>query len=439
MALTRLFSGPETSTPEQETQAPAMGGLGNAAVTGMLPSFGGLPGLGDLVPDLPGLGDLVPDLPGLGDLIPDIPLPTLPVPELPLPGLPSLPDFGLPDIGLPGIGLPQIPGLDTIQSGLDTAGQIWDEEGMGAIFDPVGALDRHNARQELASRFEVVGDDFVGPRNHNQVSAEEYERIVQTYSDIRLGRGDLTIDTSEMTDPEQERTYRQGTMDAIADMMQTTSGRNMIYSLSNNVMQDDSGNARQFIGDHDVTGTWLESFGSDRHRHTTIRALYNDTNNNDNLTDDAHGPGDYFNGNAFADATGAHGENGAIDTSGRNHWSRDASGNRGLGTDSTIWWNPTANAGGLNAADSDVILAHEMQHTLHETQGTMASGTYTGPGPDNNKYANFERQAVGLPYPGQNPNDPQVCPENTYRAERNQLGDNFLNRDNYDTLPGRAP
>jgi hypothetical protein len=305
----------------------------------------------------------------------------------------------------------------------------------------VGPDGRHGPaqRQELSSRFQVVGDDFVGPRNHNQVSQQEYDQIVETYSNIRLGRGDLTIDTSAMTDPAQAATYRQGTMDQIADMLQTTSGRRQVMAMSNNTMLDDSGNARRFIGDTDVSDSWLSGFGSERHHHTTIRPLFNDTNNNDNLTDDAHGAGDYYNANAFADAAGAHGENGAIDTSGRNRWSRDASGRRGLGTDSTIWWNPTASAGSINPADSDVILAHEMQHAMHETQGTMATGTYSGPGPDNGKYANFERQAVGLPYPGHNPNDPDYCPENVYRAERNQLGDNYIIRPNYDTLPGRAP
>jgi hypothetical protein len=46
-----------------------------------------------------------------------------------------------------------------------------------------------------------------------------------------------------------------------------------------------------------------------------------------------------------------------------------------------------------------VVLAHEMQHAFHETQGTMGRGTFTDPtgvSPDSGGIANFERQAVGL-------------------------------------------
>ena len=402
--------------------APAAGGLGNGFMQEMM---GGAAGAIGAFP-----------MPG----IPLPRLPSFPTPEFPIPGMPEIPSPQLPEIGLPQ--LPSFGDLipDEVGEGMDTMSQIWEREGANALLDPVGALDRHNARDELASRFEVVGDDFVGPRNHNQVSAEEYDRIVQTYSDIRLGRGDLTIDTSEMTDDNQESTYRQGVMDQIGDMMETTSGRNMIYQLHNNVMENDSGDDRSFIGDTDVTGSWIEGMGSERHRHTTIRALYNDTNGDGNLLNDSTSAANYNNTNAYADAYGAGGETGTVDTSGRNNWSRDASGNRGQGTASTIWFNPTAQVGNLAAADSDVVLAHEMQHALHENQGTMATGTYAGAGPDGGNIANFERQAVGLNYQGGSAKDPQICPENTYRAERNQLGDNYLQRQNYSgTLPGRSP
>jgi hypothetical protein len=308
-------------------------------------------------------------------------------------------------------------------------GRGLSQEGIGGLLDPGGMMDRQQAQRDLSDRFEVVPDDFVGPRNHNQVSQEEYEDIARTFSDIRTGRGDLTIDTGEMTDEGQEERYRDGAMGSIADMMMTTSGRQQINNLSNNVSRNDDGTAR------------TDADGDEIHRHTTIRALYNDTNGDDDLTNDGHSEADYFDGNAFADATGAHGENGAIDTSGRALWSRDASGARGTGTDSTIWWNPTASVGDCDRAD--VVLAHEMQHSLHETQGTMARGTFSGAGSDSGSIANFERQAVGLGHTGTHyPGDPDGCTENTYRSERNQLGlgDNFLQRTNYSgTMPGQAP
>lgn len=318
------------------------------------------------------------------------------------------------------------------------------QEGLAGLLDPVGMMDRMQAQRDLSDRFQVVPDDFVGPRNHNQVSQAEYERIAATYSDIRLGRGDLTINTSEMTDAGQIQRYRAGAMSSIADMMMTTAGRDQIFNMSNNVAHDDAGNAR------------LDASGNPIHHHTTIRALYNDTNNDDNLTNDGHTEADYYNGNAFADAAGAHGENGAIDTSGRGRWSRDvATGARGQGTDSTIWWNPTASVDDCHRAD--VVLDHEMQHAMHETQGTMARGQYGGTGPDRN-INNFERQAVGLDHHG----DSQVAPwsgpfgiqipshwfddagspENVYRQQRNELGlgDNFLQRPNYSgRMPGQAP
>ena len=86
----------------------------------------------------------------------------------------------------------------------------------------------------------------------------------------------------------------------------------------------------------------------------------------------------------------------------------------------------------------------------------MARGTYAGTGPDGGVTDNFERQAVGLPHTGDNhvagqgfmgiiPShwfDPRGASENTYRAERNQLGlgDNFLPRNDYASgVPGQAP
>lgn len=311
---------------------------------------------------------------------------------------------------------------------LGDLGRGLQQEGIGGLLDPIGLLDRQRAERDLSNRFQVVPANFRGNRRANQVTQAEYDQIARTYSDIRLGRGDLTIDTSEMTPgSKQERDYRSGTMNALADMMMTRSGRAQVMGMSNNVVRGDDGRPR------------LGADGHEQHHRTNIRALYQDANGDDNLTNDPHTAANYDNTNAFADARGAHGEAGAIDTSGRSRWSRDTAGSRGQGTDSTIWWNPMASPGGTNRAD--VVLAHEMQHSLHETQGTMARGQYNVPGSPDNGINNFERQAVGLSTTDTpNAHDPVGLPENAYRRERNALGDHLAMRRHYSGIfPGNAP
>src|SRR5262249_6354453 len=158
-------------------------------------------------------------------------------------------------------------------------------------------------------------------RTANMVTQAEYERIAHTFSDIRLGRGDLTIDTGMIADPTQAATYREGSMVAIADMMMTEGGRRQIETLHDNVSRDDAGNAR-----HGVNGQIMPPlpFGADQllpevHRHTTIRPFFRDANGDGNLTNDPTTAASYDNSNAMADARGASGDTptGVIDASGR--------------------------------------------------------------------------------------------------------------------------
>ena len=310
--------------------------------------------------------------------------------------------------------------------------------------------DRELARDELADRFQIVDGEESGDRAHNQVTAEEYERIVATYSDIRLGRGDLTVETSDLTDPSQRDSFMSGTMDAVADIMMTSSGREMIYQLSDNVMVDDEGNERHFGRENgervDVTGTPQAEGLEAEHRHTTIRAFHQDQNRNGYYDDDPQGEANYQSENAEACAPNVRdrsmiGQPGVLNDN--NSRFRQADGSRGTGTDANVWWAPNSSPGDVAAEDSDVILLHELAHALHSTQGTNAGGTYRpadGAGPDAGRVPNNERQAVGLSYEGQNPGDPNICTENDYRRERNELGDNFVMRDSYSgRQPGRAP
>lgn len=147
---------------------------------------------------------------------------------------------GPPSPAMPGVNAPVEPEslLAHVGQGVvNLAGGVANE-GMAGVLDPVGAVDRQRAAKELQRKFQVVGDDHQGERLPNQVSAAEYEQIVKTYSDIRLGRGDLLIDDKSAEDP---GAYRANVMDDIGDIMQTASGRSLIGQLSNNARSDASG------------------------------------------------------------------------------------------------------------------------------------------------------------------------------------------------------
>lgn len=310
-----------------------------------------------------------------------------------------------------------------IGQGIGDFGRGLQQEGLSGLLDPAGMIDRQQAQRDLASRFQVMPDDFAGPRRDNQVSQEEFQRIARTFSDIRRGRGDLTIDSSGFDGANAEAEaadYRQGTMDAIANMMMTSGGRRQIENLHDNVARDDDGSARR---------SWW-GLGPEQHRHTTIQPLFGT-----------------FNGSAWVDpgsgnhtAANLRSDNAFAAPVDASRMSRNADGSRGKGTDVDIMWNPNAHLG----ARSDIILAHEMEHGIHESQGTMATGTLGGTGPDST-FNNFERQAVGLtrsdsPGNGHYPGDPDGCTENMYRAQRNGLGlgERWLPRESYSRLPGQA-
>ncbi|MCB9793365.1 MAG: hypothetical protein H6741_11650 [Alphaproteobacteria bacterium] len=323
-----------------------------------------------------------------------------------------------------------LPGIQApVQQGMDFAGELFEREGVGALTDPVGAADRLRASEELSDRFDVVGDDFVGPRMQNQLSQEEYDEVVRMYSDVRLGRGDLTLDSSEMGEA-QSQAFQDAAMGDIARLLQTESGREMIRQMSNNVMVDDEGNERKFLGDHEVTGSWLENFGQSRHRHTTLSALHQDTNGDWDRSNDGNAPIDLTNG--FSDPELGNG----VGVSQRN-----ADGTRGSGSDVTIRANPGVmldfNGDGNpdTTTTSDIILMHELAHARHQTQGTLASGQIQADGtipaghPDIGTQ-NWEHQAAGLGHWAD-----ESLTENGYRRDRQSLGEQIPLRPSYSTLP----
>lgn len=298
----------------------------------------------------------------------------------------------------------------------------FQQEGLSALLDVGGMMDRQQAQRDLSTRFQVVGPDFKGERKANMVSQEEYEKIAHTYSDIRLGRGDLTMDTSEMNAADAKK-YKDGTMTAFADMMMTEGGRKQIELLHDNKLKNDDGSLR------------LDGGGDEIHHKTTLKAAYSTNNdpqdaNEDGNVDDADKPfytsGNWANDNAFARAA---------DPDKR---FRHADGSRGDGSDATVFWNPTADVGDLHRAD--VILAHELQHAVHHTQGTNAMGKVTDPASADVGGNNRERQAQGLSYEGHYAGDDDGVTENQYRKERNALGlgDRLLPQESYKAITGEA-
>lgn len=273
------------------------------------------------------------------------------------------------------------------------------QEGLGGLMDYSGMMDRQAAQRELAGNFDVVPDDFVGPRNQNQVTQAEFEEIARTYSDIRLGRSDLQLDTTGLSEADAAA-FRSGTMSDIGNLLQTESGRGLVRSLAYAPTQAD--------------GT---------SRRTTTISRRNDAAGN-------------------ADASNAEG-GGRFGTSG---YARYVPGVDTLPSRENL--------------RSDVTLYHELVHAHHAVYNTWDGSTVSaGPGvpaSDVGTIGSFEHQAAGI---GAHAND--AYSENRYRAERRMIGNgvgarttgaetdaNMTRRDTYSwtgprtnpaTMPGAPP
>ena len=256
------------------------------------------------------------------------------------------------------------------------------QEGGRADKDIEGALDRQDAQRELMKKLDVIKPDQKGPRLPNQVTQAELEHYALVYSNVRMGRGDLTIDASKSDDPKQ---YKRDMMDDVGDLMQTTSGREMLDTLSNNVGagKDDKGN-------------WI-------HRHTTVGPFL-----------DKEGNVERSNSNEQAIAP--------LDQPEAGHNARFANGKPGVGTDARVHVNPNMDVDGSR---SDVILFHELAHALADTTGVRAEEWVKEddfPGDANTAKdaaafkPRYEHQAAGL---GKFRND--RITENAYRKERRRL------------------
>lgn len=234
--------------------------------------------------------------------------------------------------------------------------------------DPVALArmqDRQRAQTELAGRFQIVPTDFVGPRLPNQMTQAEYERMCNTYSDIRRGEANLRLDTAGMT-AQQATAFQSSTMNDIASMLQTGSGRDLVEALAHEA------------GPNGAAHT------------TTIRGIAD--------------PG----------GAGVRAANPA----------RNADRGNGVGTSNILSYAPGQSLPVPGATDpwwpvrSDAVLYHEMTHALYNLRGTRADGQVDPAGvPAVDRGVNrAEYQAMGL---GDWANAP--ISENRYRAERRGL------------------
>lgn len=248
------------------------------------------------------------------------------------------------------------------------------QEGLAGIGDLVGMLDRQSAQRELAEKFEILSDEELAKRTGaagNVVSQKEFQDIARTYSDIRLDRTDIDIDSSTISDPEKAAAFEKDTMGDIGNLLQTPSGRRLIGQL-----------AHQY----------------DDHK-TTIQ-----------LNTDAAGNADTSNAEAGGDPR------------------RSGSDHDYVGKDALVKYVPGDDGGIQQPAHpqawmpmrSDITLFHELVHGLHATEGNIAQGNLQakeGAKKIDVDEMRMEYQAVGLGLFHE-----EELTENAYRAERAAIG-----------------
>lgn len=226
------------------------------------------------------------------------------------------------------------------------------------------------ARVELQKKLTTE----AGVDGKAQVSPEEFEETVELYSDIRRGKTNLQIDTTGMT-AAQAAAFTNGTMDDMATLMQTKSGREMIESIARN---DD--------GRKVVLGQ----------------------------AEDPNAPktSPLWQGRRHAD----------LDV--QEQWELDGALRGGNELDSRVVYQPDHT---VNTADgdirSDVVLYHELVHAYHFNNGTTAQDKY-GRECDGAYVEDAELQAT------QGDGSARFA-ENLYRMERRRLGEDMPRRQTY--------
>jgi hypothetical protein len=270
---------------------------------------------------------------------------------------------------------------------------------LAQLHNPVGAAahalgaqahalaEQTRARAALQSRFQIVPDNYQGPRAPNTITQQVFNHLVDEYANIGAGRGDLTMDTSELS-PEDARDWRGAMMNDVATVMQTETGRAEIDRLSNN---------------HEAL--------SGMHHHTTLRALHIDANGNRDRNDDD---------GAALDRSG--GETIPVNPSASRTRVQNGQVVSGAGSDMIVRMTP----GGVGFGDligdqrGDVVLSHELRHALDGTGGNRDMNTVGNDAviPADRGLHESEYQAVGLG----NYDDNTDINEEHYRLERKAIG-----------------
>ena len=284
------------------------------------------------------------------------------------------------------------------------------QEGLGAVLDPRGAIDRQHAQRELAGMFNVRRqEDQVccpgqpdGPSAQNTVTPEQYQQIARQYSDIRLNRTDIHFNTDGLNAADAAG-YRRDTMHDLASIMQTTGGRDLVGSLAHN------------SNHHQTTLSPLFK--------TDASGNYDPTLGRDNTNGFAAPDGT---GNAFRNADGSH--SGGIDSRVRYNPGQGtiAPADADLTKDKWLPWR------------SDTLLYHELVHSMDQTHGTMNRDRagHDGDGvPYDDGVKLSEHRAAGL---GMYANE--AISENAYRDARRGIANHSGGvgvRDGDATMPHR--
>ena len=250
------------------------------------------------------------------------------------------------------------------------------QEGLAGLFDVSGMLDRQDAQRDLAGTFDIRSEDelakMTGDKPGNVMSPADFQKVARTYSDIRMDRSDIQLDTSNLSDPEDKAAFRDDTMGDIGNLLQTGVGRDLVNDLAY----------------------------QKRDHKTTIKQRLN-----------ASGAVDNSNAEGGADPNATTGTF-----------------NDGVGMDAEVQYVP-GDAGGIVEKKSkeawmpmrsDITLFHELAHAYHAAIGDFQLGTIGKNGATSKKDVNqkmAEYQAAGLSY-----YDEDRLTENSYRKERAAIG-----------------
>jgi hypothetical protein len=198
---------------------------------------------------------------------------------------------------------PKTGGSSIFQS-IGDLGRGVQQEGLSALLDPMGIIDRQDAQRDLASRFDVggLGAGVGDGDQQNDVTSEEFQEIAKLYSDIRRGKTSLQVGPSGMQgaqtegalwtekalDDKESRQFQERTMEDIADILQTTSGRGLVGELANNKETTVISKAVDALGKTDTAGAaggnyeYLNDKGRELGREGKVKYAAGETNLGDN-------------------------------------------------------------------------------------------------------------------------------------------------------------